>query len=149
GAAHHRAADDQPIPQHHQEQLARRRHRRAGGDLDRQHHHESDRPGGRGHRPHHGGLPHLQPRHLALHERLQPRSRAGGALTMTEVLPSEVVIAPERPPASAVGPLAWARANLFNTVFNSVLTVAAAYVILWVVWSLVRWALLDSTWTAA
>ena len=39
--------------------------------VDRQHHHEPDRAGDRGHRDHHGGVPHHQPFDLGLHELVQ------------------------------------------------------------------------------
>jgi len=52
-----------------------------------------------------------------------------------------------KPPVTRVGALGWARANLFNGWFNSLLTLA----VLWVLWEvvppLVRWALVDSRWT--
>ena len=42
---------------------------------------QPDRPGGRGHRHHHGGLSHHQPGHLGAHELVQPPHGAGGALS--------------------------------------------------------------------
>ena len=53
-----------------------------------------------------------------------------------------------KPPVTRVGALGWARANLFSTWFNSLLTLA----VLWVLWEvvppLVRWAFVDSLWTS-
>ena len=50
-----------------------------------------------------------------------------------------------RPPALAVGPLAWLRNNLFSSWSNSLLTIA----ILWVLWELippiVSWVVIDAT----
>ena len=48
GAARHRAADDEPVPQPDQELLARGRDRLPGRGLDRQYHAEPDRAGDRG-----------------------------------------------------------------------------------------------------
>ena len=47
-----------------------------GPGVDRQHHHQPDRPGDRGHRHHHGGVPDDQPVDLGVHELVQ---RAGAA----------------------------------------------------------------------
>jgi len=51
-----------------------------------------------------------------------------------------------RPPITHIGVIGWARHNLFNGVFNSILTVVTL-VFLWnVVPPLFRWALIDSAW---
>jgi general L-amino acid transport system permease protein len=51
-----------------------------------------------------------------------------------------------RPPITQIGVIGWVRNNLFNGVFNSILT-AVALVFLWkVVPPLFRWAFIDSTW---
>ena len=51
-----------------------------------------------------------------------------------------------RPPVASVGIIGWARANLFNGIFNSILTI----VILFLLWKIVppffRWAFIDSVW---
>ena len=44
--------------------------------------------------------------------------------------------------------IAWARANLFNGVWNSLLTLAAIYLMVRGLWSFVDWALIDAVWTA-
>lgn len=44
--------------------------------------------------------------------------------------------------------IAWARANLFNGVWNSLLTVVALYVILRGLWGVVDWGVIDAVWTA-
>jgi general L-amino acid transport system permease protein len=69
---------------------------------------------------------------------------------MTDTVQGGFVVAPQpqKPPSSAAGPLAWVRANLFNSIFNSILTLVAAYVILAGIWALLRWTLLDSVWSA-
>ncbi len=80
GAARHHPADDQPVPEPDQELLAGGGDRLPGHRLDRQHHAEPDRPGDRGHRHHHGGLPDHQPVHLPVHELVQCPNRAGGTV---------------------------------------------------------------------
>ena len=51
-----------------------------------------------------------------------------------------------RPPITQIGVIGWVRNNLFNGVFNSILT-AVTLVFLWkVVPPLFRWAFIDSTW---
>ena len=64
----------------------------------------------------------------------------GPAAQKTEVI---------RPPATRVGVLGWARANLFNGWFNSLLTLATLYVLVRVGPPLVRWALIDSLWASS
>jgi len=44
--------------------------------------------------------------------------------------------------------IAWARRNLFNNVWNSLLTLAALYLILRGVWALIDWGVLDAVWSA-
>jgi general L-amino acid transport system permease protein len=58
--------------------------------------------------------------------------------------------APEtvKPPAATLGILGWARANLFNGVFNSILTLLALYLIAATVPGMVRWVFVDATWSA-
>jgi general L-amino acid transport system permease protein len=55
----------------------------------------------------------------------------------------------QRPPASAVGPFGWLRANLFNSIFNSILTVAAVGVLTVAIPPLIRWAVIDAVWSAS
>ena len=66
----------------------------------RRHDAQPDRPGGRGDRHHHAGLPDHQPVDLGVHELVQPPHRAGGAVGMaaTERTP---VHAGTHPPAAA------------------------------------------------
>ncbi len=54
----------------------------------------------------------------------------------------------QRPPAAASGVLGWLRANLFNSVFNTILTIAAVYLLAMTVPALIRWALIDAVWSA-
>lgn len=51
-----------------------------------------------------------------------------------------------KPPAASVGVVGWIRANLFNTWFNSVLTVLALLLIYKTFWPFVKWAFIDSLW---
>jgi general L-amino acid transport system permease protein len=55
----------------------------------------------------------------------------------------------EAPPPRTHGPLAWLRANLFNSVFNTVLTLAALSLLALVIPPVIRWALIDAVWTAS
>ena len=78
--ARHHPADDQPVSEPDQELLARGGRRIPGHRVDREHDAEPDRPGDRGHRAHHAGVPHHKPRHQPVHELVQRAHRAGGAL---------------------------------------------------------------------
>ena len=51
-----------------------------------------------------------------------------------------------KPPATSVGVIGWIRANLFNTWFNSILTVVTLYILWKTVPPFIRWALIDSNW---
>ena len=53
---------------------------------------------------------------------------------------------PERPPLSSIGPLGWMRQNLFNGIWNSILTILALAVLVWIVPPIVRWTLIDAVW---
>src|SRR5258708_39047895 len=57
-----------------------------------------------------------------------------------------------RPPGRAAGPfgagLAWVRANLFNTLLNSALTLVIAYTVLRAGFAILRWAAIDAAWFA-
>ena len=52
------------------------------------------------------------------------------------------------PPRSFVGPWAWARTNLFGSVFDVLLTVFGAGLVGWIVWQVVDFAFLRAVWTA-
>jgi len=51
------------------------------------------------------------------------------------------------PPNLAVGPVAWMRANLFSSWFNTLLTLLALYLVWLVIPPLLSWAFLDANWT--
>jgi general L-amino acid transport system permease protein len=52
-----------------------------------------------------------------------------------------------KPPVTRVGVVGWVRANLFNSVFSSFLTIVTIYFLWKIVPGLIRWALIDSSWT--
>jgi general L-amino acid transport system permease protein len=56
---------------------------------------------------------------------------------------------PEPPPVASEGAFAWTRARLFDGVFNTVLTVVSAIVIVAVVWPTARFLVIDAVWTGA
>src|SRR5579885_1401486 len=66
---------------------------------------------------------------------------------MTDVIQGLPVPA-ESPPPRTSGALGWLRANLFNGVFNSFLTLLGAYVLAVTLPPLVRWAFIDAIWSA-
>jgi len=51
-----------------------------------------------------------------------------------------------KPPVTSVGVVGWIRANLFNTWFNSILTLITLYALGKIVPPLIRWAFIDSLW---
>jgi general L-amino acid transport system permease protein len=51
-----------------------------------------------------------------------------------------------RPPVTQIGVIGWVRHNLFNGVFNSILTIVTLFFLWKVVPPLVRWAFIDSAW---
>ncbi|MFH1137146.1 MAG: amino acid ABC transporter permease [Pseudomonadota bacterium] len=53
-------------------------------------------------------------------------------------------VAEMKPPASRVGAIGWLRANLFNSVFNSIITLAVFYGLLRTVPAFIQWAVIDS-----
>src|ERR1051325_9651279 len=59
-----------------------------------------------------------------------------------------VPAAAERPPPRAHGAFGWLRANLFGSVFNTILTSIAVYLLAVTIPPLVRWALVDAIWSA-
>jgi general L-amino acid transport system permease protein len=55
---------------------------------------------------------------------------------------------PLKPPIIQTGVMGWLKKNLFNGVFNSLLTLLMIYVLWKIIPPFVRWALLDSLWTS-
>ncbi len=54
-----------------------------------------------------------------------------------------------KPPVTSIGVVGWARQNLFNSRFNSFLTVVTFYLLWKTVPPFLRWAFIDSTWSAS
>ena len=54
----------------------------------------------------------------------------------------------ERPPSASAGVIGWLRANLFNSVLNTILTLAAVYLLAVTIPPVVRWAFVDAIWHA-
>ena len=57
------------------------------------------------------------------------------------------VEAREQAKVAAISPWAWARANLFGSVWSTAITLALGYIIVRVVLSLVEWGLVNAVWT--
>ena len=53
----------------------------------------------------------------------------------------------EKPPASEVGVVGWLRANLFNSPFNSVLTIACIALIIFILQAVLPWAVFKAVWS--
>jgi general L-amino acid transport system permease protein len=53
-----------------------------------------------------------------------------------------------KPPVAGVGAIGWMRANLFNSVFNSLLTIVTVYVLWKTVPPLINWIFIDSVWVS-
>jgi len=51
-----------------------------------------------------------------------------------------------KPPVTSVGVIGWVRANLFNNIINSILTLIVLYILWQVVPPFIRWAFIDSQW---
>ena len=53
----------------------------------------------------------------------------------------------EKPPVTEVGVIGWLRANLFNSPFNSVLTIACFALIVYILQAILPWALFKAVWS--
>lgn len=62
--------------------------------------------------------------------------------TLTKTIDAQEI----KPPVTSVGVIGWIRANLFNSVFNSLLTIVTIFFLWKTVPPLVQWAFLDSVW---
>jgi len=51
-----------------------------------------------------------------------------------------------KPPVASVGAVGWVKTNLFNNLFNSILTLVVLYILWQVVPPFIRWAFIDSQW---
>jgi general L-amino acid transport system permease protein len=53
----------------------------------------------------------------------------------------------EQPTGAMIGPVAWARANLFNTWWSTAVTLVLLYVILRAAWGFIDWGIIHAIWT--
>ncbi len=60
----------------------------------------------------------------------------------------ELPLPVERPPRASAGPIDWLRTNLFNSVLNTILTLAAVYLLAVTIPPVIRWAAVDAIWHA-
>ena len=67
---------------------------------------------------------------------------------MADTQPTDTRMDGIKPPRSSVGVIGWLRANLFNSWFNSLLTLAILFLFYKTVPPFVRWAFIDSLWTS-
>ena len=65
-------------------------------------------------------------------------------IDVTEELPLPV----ERPRPVTAGPIAWLRADLFNSIPNTILTLAGLYLLAVIIPPVIRWAFIDAVWSA-
>src|SRR4029077_12407104 len=72
----------------------------------------------------------------------RPLARAD--IDVTQELPLPV----ERPRPVTSGPLAWLRANLFNSIPNTILTLIALYLLAVPSTPVIRWGVVDAIWHA-
>jgi len=54
-----------------------------------------------------------------------------------------------KPPVTEVGVLGWLRSNLFNTWYNSLLTIFVIALLAWLLPPLIRWGFIDSLWNSS
>jgi general L-amino acid transport system permease protein len=67
---------------------------------------------------------------------------------MTDITTRDIPLVPEIRPPRTHGILPWLKANLFSSVFNTILTLLAIYLLAITVPPVVRWAVLDAIWSA-
>ncbi|MEQ9814273.1 MAG: amino acid ABC transporter permease [Azospirillaceae bacterium] len=68
---------------------------------------------------------------------------------MTDQTAGAATPPPSRPPPGlSVGPLAWIKHNLFNSVLSSIGTLVVGAVIVWLVWTVFDWIVLNGIWEA-
>ncbi len=53
----------------------------------------------------------------------------------------------ERPPASVYGPFAWVRANLFNGIFSTIVTLVLGVAIAWALYGFLKWGVANAIWS--
>jgi general L-amino acid transport system permease protein len=65
----------------------------------------------------------------------------------TTTLGAGPAVAPRaQPRTGAVGPLAWAKVNLFGSILSSIVTIVLGALILRVVWGLLSWGVINAVW---
>jgi general L-amino acid transport system permease protein len=62
--------------------------------------------------------------------------------TLTKTIDAQEI----KPPVTSVGVIGWIRANLFNSVFNTILSVVTLFFLWQVIPPIIRWAFIDSVW---
>ena len=68
---------------------------------------------------------------------------------MTDIdIAQELPVAIERPPPKTSGIVDWLKVNLFGSVFNTILTLLAVYLLVVTIPPVIRWALIDAVWSA-
>lgn len=72
-----------------------------------------------------------------------------GTHSHTVAYVAETQIPPSPPPVSERGAIGWLHENLFSSWLNAILTIASVALILWALWSLIPWLILDSVWNAS
>jgi general L-amino acid transport system permease protein len=71
------------------------------------------------------------------------------AVTEDDVFVRSQRVADLPPPVIATGPIGWMRANLFSSPTNAVLTVLVVALLVWVIPPLVRFLIIDATWSGS
>jgi len=54
---------------------------------------------------------------------------------------------PKKAPPTEVGVLGWLKSNLFSGIGNTVLTLVSAVLLYYIIYGVLRWAIVDATWT--
>jgi general L-amino acid transport system permease protein len=60
--------------------------------------------------------------------------------------PPEDRLPDQAPPITVVGPIAWMRTNLFSSIGNTLLTILAVLLLIWIIPPFINWAFLHATW---
>ena len=67
--------------------------------------------------------------------------------TLSPAFVRDTLVEQQAAPRSTVGPVGWARKNLFSSPLNSLLTIVAAVFIVWCLVPVIRFTLIDAVWT--
>src|SRR5262245_37581562 len=71
------------------------------------------------------------------------------AVTEDDIFVRSQRVADQAPPVIATGPIGWMRANLFSSPMNAVLTILVIALLVWVIPPLVRFLIIDATWSGS